>query len=164
LLSPFHKIWFHSIKGRRASARMPIIIDLLVMGALIGPDVVIATWHFRIFTSCQLLLYTLVFLNGISSPRAVGFLGGIAVNIKRIFFRLREIWNIFSRNMIKCFVKIKCRTGSWKYVAFYHVEWKYLPYFTKNEKITFLFNFIIKENGKLTNPLACYQLQLYSAQ
>jgi hypothetical protein len=41
-------------------------------------------------------------------------------------------------------------------VAFYHVERRYIPYFTKNEKVTFLFIilFIIKE--MVTKPLACY--------
>jgi hypothetical protein len=37
------------------------------------------------------------------------------------------------------------RNSEWKYLAFNHVSWKYIPHFIKNEKITFLSNFIMKE-------------------
>jgi hypothetical protein len=34
------------------------------------------------------------------------------MNNKRIFFRLSEIWNMFSRNMIKCHIFSRAGTAS----------------------------------------------------
>jgi hypothetical protein len=59
--------------------------------------------------------------------------------IKRIFFRLSEIWNIFSRNMIKCHIFSRAGTASenmWHFIMLsenvYHISQK------KREKNLFI--------------------------
>jgi hypothetical protein len=99
------------------------------------------------------------------SPKIVAYLNGVLnaliYNIKRIFFRLSEIWKIFSRNMIKCHIISRAETSSenmWHFMMLseniYHIS-------RKTKKLPFYF--IIKENW-LRTPLLATQLQLYSAQ